>query len=116
VISTNNIEFRRDFLSSLLSNFTKIFGFGLTLVFITHVIFFSDEYSVSTAQILQGLSGFTLLYISAKGITKKFFDSLLKEKESYLYTKNYLKKAGCIKNFMQLEMLNQVLVGDYYLE
>ena len=81
MISTNKIEFRRDFLSSLLSNFTKIFGLGLTLVFITHVIFFGDEYSVSTAQILQGLSGLTLLYISAKGITKKVFDSLLKEKD-----------------------------------
>ena len=81
MISTNKIETRRDFLSSLLSNFTRVFGLGLSLVFIIHVMFFSDEYSVSTAQILQGLSGFTLLYLSARRITKKVFDSLLKEKE-----------------------------------
>ena len=73
MISTNKIEFRRDFLSSLLSNFTKVFGLGLTLVFITHVIFFSDEYSVSTAQILQGLAGFTLFYLSSLGKIKTVF-------------------------------------------
>ncbi len=84
MISTNNIEFRRDFLSSLLSKFTRILGLGLALVFVTHIIFFSEEYSVSTAQIIQGLSGFTLLYLSLRGITKKVFDSLLKEKEILL--------------------------------
>ena len=81
LISKNKIEFRRDFLSSLLSNFTRLFGFSLAVVFVTHVIFFSKEYSVSIAQILQGLSGFSLLYFSAKGMTKRVFDSLLKEKQ-----------------------------------
>ena len=81
MISNNKIEFRRDFLSSLLSNFAKLLGLALSLVFITHIIFFSNEYSVSIAQILQGLSGFTILYLSARGITKRFFNSLLKEKK-----------------------------------
>ena len=84
MISKNKIEFRRDFLSSLLSNFTRVLGLGLSLVFITHVIFFSEEYSVSTAQILQGLSGFTLLYLSVRGITKRVFNSLLIEKKILL--------------------------------
>ena len=84
MISKNKIEFRRDFLSSLLSNFTRLLGLGLSLVFITHIIFFGEEYSVSIAQILQGLSGFTLLYLSSRGITKKAFDSLLKEKKILL--------------------------------
>ena len=80
MISKNKIEFRRNFLSSLLSNFTKILGLGLSLVFIIHIIFFSNEYSVSTAQILQGLAGFSLFYLSSIGKTKKVFDSLLKVK------------------------------------
>ena len=78
MISKNKIEFRRNFLSSLLSNFTKILGLGLSLVLIIHIIFFRKEYSVSTAQILQGLSGFTLFYLATIGKTKKVFDSLLK--------------------------------------
>ena len=35
MITKNNIEFRRDFLASLLSNFIKLLGFALSLVFIT---------------------------------------------------------------------------------
>ena len=84
MISKNKIEFRRDFLSSLLSNFSKILGIALSLVFIIHIIFFSKEYSVSIAQIIQGMSGFTLLYFSARGITRSVFDSLLKEKKILL--------------------------------
>ena len=79
LISNDKIERRLDFLSDLLNNCTKILGLGLSLVFIFHILFFSSSYEISTSQILQGLSGFTLLYYSIKAKVKKCF----KDKKFY---------------------------------
>jgi len=82
LISNNKIENRLDFLSNLLNNFTKILGLGLSLVFIIHVFFFRSSYDISTAQILQGLSGIILLYYSIRGKVRKNFNNLISKSDS----------------------------------
>ena len=82
MISNNKIENRLDFLSNLLNNFTKILGLGLSLVFIIHVFFFRSSYDISTAQILQGLSGIILLYYSIRGKVRKNFNNLISKSDS----------------------------------
>ena len=80
MISKDKIEMRLNFLSNSLNNFIKILGFALSLVFTIHVIFFSSSYKVSAAQVLQGLSGFTLLYYSISGNFKKSFYHIISKR------------------------------------
>ena len=84
MISNNKIKRRLDFLSDLLNNLTKILGLALSLVFIIHILFFSSSYDISTAQILQGLLGFTLLYYSIRGKVKKSFNYLISKSDTLL--------------------------------
>ena len=70
---------RLDFLSNLLNKFTNILGFALSLVFIIHIIFFASSYKLSTAQILQGILGFTLLYYSIRGNLKEHFFHIISQ-------------------------------------
>ena len=75
---------RLNFLSNFLDSLTKVFGFGLSLVFIIHMIFFSSSYDVSIAQIIQGLTGFTILYYSISGKIKKGFNYLISKSDNLL--------------------------------
>ncbi len=75
---------RLDFISDFLNNLGKILGISLSLVFIIHIIYFSSSYDVSIAQIIQGLSGFTLLYYSIRGKVKKIFNYLIPKNDSLL--------------------------------
>ncbi len=70
---------RLNFLSNLLNKFTNILGFALSLVFIIHIIFFASSYKLSTAQILQGILGFTLLYYSIRGNLKEHFFHIISQ-------------------------------------
>ena len=88
MVLKHNREFRIETLSNLLSNLSMFLGFALSLVFIIHILFFSSSYDVSIAQILRGFLGFTLLYLTFRGIYKRNIIFLISKQNflKYIFT------------------------------